>query len=87
MTAVLDSWMVRPCVVYEEEYKECNSVSGKFHQRYVHGETLDCSKWYNDWKSCQKYTTTKDPKYLFVKYESNDSELVKSLYKSRCTIM
>jgi len=48
-------------------YVNMTGVSGKFHQRYVHGETLDCSKWYNDWKSCQKYTTTKDPKYLVGK--------------------
>ncbi|XP_067937430.1 synaptic plasticity regulator PANTS-like [Watersipora subatra] len=58
------TWMVRPCTVYEEEYKECSSVTARFHQNYVYGRKLDCQKWYDDWKSCEKYLKSGDSKHL-----------------------
>ncbi|KAK2193540.1 hypothetical protein NP493_10g04024 [Ridgeia piscesae] len=53
-----DVWMIRPCEVYHDEYKECKSWKGRFHQYYIHGKTLDCDTWKRDLKNCLEYRYT-----------------------------
>ena len=31
---------VRPCESYNDEYSECKSIKGRFHQYFLHGENL-----------------------------------------------
>ncbi|KAI0213125.1 hypothetical protein LSAT2_001890 [Lamellibrachia satsuma] len=53
-----DVWMIRPCEVYHDEYRECKSWKGRFHQYYIHGTTLDCADWQQDLKNCLEYRHT-----------------------------
>jgi len=56
-------WMIRPCQVYKDEWDECGTVSGRLHQRYVYGKTLDCQKWMSDFEFCKEYQKTKDLRF------------------------
>ncbi|XP_059480059.1 UPF0545 protein C22orf39 homolog [Neocloeon triangulifer] len=53
-------WMIRPCDQYIDEFKECTSIKGRFHQHFIFGEPLDCSQWKKDYNTCLKLE--KDPK-------------------------
>ncbi|XP_050409905.1 UPF0545 protein C22orf39 homolog [Patella vulgata] len=55
-----DAWLVRPCEMYSEEYLECKSWKGRFHQKYIFGETLDCRKWKENYDNCMKFRNYKD---------------------------
>ncbi|XP_044271561.1 UPF0545 protein C22orf39 homolog [Tribolium madens] len=57
-----DEWLIRPCPVYEEEYKECTSFRGRFHQYFIFGETLDCISWKRDYDNCCRWRENKDVK-------------------------
>ncbi|KAG5676280.1 hypothetical protein PVAND_006128 [Polypedilum vanderplanki] len=47
-----NSWKMRPCTFYKEEYKECRSIKGRFQQYFVNGDILDCSSWQHDLNDC-----------------------------------
>ncbi|CRL01529.1 CLUMA_CG014169, isoform A [Clunio marinus] len=55
-------WSIRPCQLYKEEYKDCKSIKGRFHQYFVHGDSLDCSSWEHDFENCLKYEKNDDLK-------------------------
>jgi len=59
-----DSWMVRPCEMYNLEYKDCNSLKGHFHQYFIHGKTLDCTQWKTDYSNCMKWRKRNDAEAL-----------------------
>ncbi|KAL0129274.1 hypothetical protein PUN28_004165 [Cardiocondyla obscurior] len=63
-------WMLRPCMVYKDEYDECTSVRARFHQYFIFGETLDCNQWKTDYNNC----------YQWQKYKSEEAydQLLKS---------
>uniref|UniRef100_A0A1A9WK27 Synaptic plasticity regulator PANTS n=1 Tax=Glossina brevipalpis TaxID=37001 RepID=A0A1A9WK27_9MUSC len=50
-----DSWSIRPCSVYKDEYEECTSIKARFHQYFIHGENTDCTDWHNDYQNCVRY--------------------------------
>ncbi|CAH1800739.1 unnamed protein product, partial [Owenia fusiformis] len=50
-----DAWMVRPCEAFKDEYSECKSWKGRFHQTYVYGNHFDCSRWKEDFENCMKF--------------------------------
>ncbi|XP_055918895.1 UPF0545 protein C22orf39 homolog [Eupeodes corollae] len=50
-----DSWAIRPCHIYKEEYSDCTSIKARFHQYFIHGESVDCSQWLTDYQNCTKY--------------------------------
>lgn len=47
-----DTWMIRPCEFYLDEFKECTGVRGRFHQLYTLGHKIDCTKWKEDYNNC-----------------------------------
>lgn len=47
-----NSWKIRPCHIYKDEYKECRSIKGRFQQYFVYGEILDCSSYAADVNDC-----------------------------------
>lgn len=53
---------IRDCDVYWDEYKECTSIRGRFHQYFIFGEMLNCNEWRKDYDNCRKYTNKKDLK-------------------------
>ncbi|XP_023946876.2 UPF0545 protein C22orf39 homolog [Bicyclus anynana] len=57
-----DKWLIRDCEVYKDEYKECTSFRGRFHQYFIYGDTLDCNQWKKDYNNCCKWTDDKDLK-------------------------
>jgi len=58
--SVPNAWLVRPCEAYNDEYKECTSIKGRFHQYFIEGDNADCSQWKKDFDSCMKFRATKD---------------------------
>ncbi|XP_055859360.1 UPF0545 protein C22orf39 homolog [Episyrphus balteatus] len=50
-----DAWAIRPCNMYKEEYSDCTSIKARFHQYFVHGESVDCSQWLTDYENCVRY--------------------------------
>ncbi|CAN7984855.1 unnamed protein product, partial [Ixodes hexagonus] len=51
---------VRPCEWYLEEYKDCKSIRGRFHQYFIFGSTLDCDNWSKDYTNCLRWRKEKD---------------------------
>ncbi|KAI8782636.1 UPF0545 protein [Biomphalaria glabrata] len=55
-----DIWLIRPCEVYKEEYKDCKSLLSRVYQHYVYGTQQDCSQWMTDFNNCMKFRLTRD---------------------------
>ncbi|XP_057372256.1 UPF0545 protein C22orf39 homolog [Daphnia carinata] len=53
-------WLVRPCESYKDEYTECASIKGRFHQYFIFGENSDCTQWQTDFENCMKYRLHND---------------------------
>ncbi|XP_066995567.2 synaptic plasticity regulator PANTS [Anabrus simplex] len=49
-----EEWLIRPCEMYNEEYKDCTSIKARFHQYFIFGEILDCSQWKKDYNNCEQ---------------------------------
>ncbi|CAL7947092.1 unnamed protein product [Xylocopa violacea] len=56
-------WLIRPCHIYNEEYKDCKSIRARFHQYFIFGEMLVCDQWLTDYNNC----------YLWNKYKNEDA--------------
>lgn len=59
--------------MYEEEYKDCKSLKSRFHQYFIHGESVDCHQWKHDYNSCLRYE--RDQSDLKSAKEVIDSEI------------
>ncbi|KAK7087765.1 synaptic plasticity regulator PANTS-like [Littorina saxatilis] len=55
-----DVWLLRPCELYLEEFSDCASAKGRFHQYYTVGSSADCERWQQDYKNCLKFRNTGD---------------------------
>ncbi|XP_071450818.1 synaptic plasticity regulator PANTS [Hetaerina americana] len=64
------SWLVRPCITYKEEYGDCTSIKGRFHQYFVYGSTVDCNQWGRDLDNCTRWDDSRDMKALHELIES-----------------
>ncbi|XP_050586325.1 UPF0545 protein C22orf39 homolog [Bombus affinis] len=53
-------WLIKPCEMYKEEYKDCKSIKARFHQYFIFGETLDCKQWKIDYDNCNLWSEHKD---------------------------
>uniref|UniRef100_A0A182M142 Synaptic plasticity regulator PANTS n=1 Tax=Anopheles culicifacies TaxID=139723 RepID=A0A182M142_9DIPT len=51
-------WSIRPCYLYNEEYEDCTSIKGRFHQYFIHGESIDCNQWKRDFDNCLRVEKT-----------------------------
>jgi len=56
----LDFWMIRPCEMYKNEYDDCTSIKSRLHQIFVHGNTVDCNHWHEDYSNCLKWKKSND---------------------------
>jgi len=41
--------------MYKEEYSECTSIKGRFHQYFIFGKSVDCSQWKRDFENCVRW--------------------------------
>uniref|UniRef100_A0A0B6YZX2 Synaptic plasticity regulator PANTS n=1 Tax=Arion vulgaris TaxID=1028688 RepID=A0A0B6YZX2_9EUPU len=55
-----DIWLVRPCEIYNEEYRDCKTLLSRFYQHYIYGRQSDCTAWRTDYDNCMKYRNSKD---------------------------
>ncbi|KAH9518667.1 hypothetical protein Btru_005916 [Bulinus truncatus] len=55
-----DVWLIRPCEVYKDEYKDCKSLLSRVYQYYIDGSRQDCSQWLTDFNNCMKFRQTRD---------------------------
>ncbi|CAD1469619.1 unnamed protein product, partial [Heterotrigona itama] len=53
---------IKPCAMYIDEYSDCRSIRGRFHQYFIYGEMLDCKQWKIDYKNCNLWTEHKNKK-------------------------
>ncbi|XP_053693231.1 UPF0545 protein C22orf39 homolog [Sabethes cyaneus] len=64
-------WSIRPCFVYSDEYDDCTSIKGRFHQYFIHGESIDCTQWKRDFDNCVRFEkNTQDTKSALQLVES-----------------
>ncbi|KAG5322425.1 CV039 protein, partial [Pseudoatta argentina] len=54
-----DEWMIRPCMVYKDEYDDCSSIKARFHQYFIFGETVNCYQWKTDYHNCYQWKKNK----------------------------
>ncbi|XP_026494893.1 synaptic plasticity regulator PANTS [Vanessa tameamea] len=57
-----EKWLIRDCEIYEDEYDDCTSFRARFHQYFIHGESLDCNQWKKDYVNCCKWVKDNDTK-------------------------
>ncbi|KAK1119260.1 hypothetical protein K0M31_013449 [Melipona bicolor] len=62
---IQDEWLIRPCAAYKEEYTDCTSIKGRFHQYFIYGEILDCKQWKIDYENCNLWTEHKNEKACY----------------------
>ncbi|GFO43167.1 upf0545 protein [Plakobranchus ocellatus] len=55
-----DIWLMRPCEIYKEEYRDCKRLLSRFYQYYVDGTTKDCSHWLADFNNCMAFRKNRD---------------------------
>ncbi|KAM8714397.1 hypothetical protein ACLKA7_014516 [Drosophila subpalustris] len=67
-----DTWAIRPCHLYKDEYDDCSSFKARFHQYFIHGQDTDCSQWLTDFRNCERYE----------KSNGNDTEAGAAVIKS-----
>jgi hypothetical protein len=48
-------WMLRPCVIYKDEYDDCTSIQARFNQYFIFGQTLKCDQWKTDYHNCYQW--------------------------------
>ncbi|XP_062563297.1 synaptic plasticity regulator PANTS [Armigeres subalbatus] len=65
-------WSLRPCYFYNEEYDDCTSIRGRFHQYFIHGDSIDCNQWKRDFDNCARFE--KNPKDTKSALELIESE-------------
>lgn len=54
--------------MYYDELKDCESWKGRWHQRYIYGEHLDCKKWKQDFDNCVAFRKTASPEAAVSDY-------------------
>ncbi|XP_068629844.1 synaptic plasticity regulator PANTS isoform X2 [Battus philenor] len=74
-----DKWLIRDCYVYKDEYKECTSFRGRFHQYFIFGEPQDCKQWKKDYDNCCKWEDKKDVKAAEAVIQSERSRRMERL--------
>ncbi|XP_003737414.1 UPF0545 protein C22orf39 homolog [Galendromus occidentalis] len=77
--------LVPTCEHYEEEYSDCRSIRARLHQRFVHGEEIDCEPWKTDHGNCLKWRKEKDLTALRAVTESEIIRMRKRQEATRAT--
>ncbi|BFZ18793.1 hypothetical protein BsWGS_21832 [Bradybaena similaris] len=55
-----DVWLIRPCEIYKEEYKDCKAFLSRLYQHYIDGQKSNCAVWLTDFENCMKFRNNKD---------------------------
>ncbi|ALC42164.1 CG15908 [Drosophila busckii] len=50
-----DTWAIRSCHLYKDEYDDCTSFKARFNQYFIFGKSIDCSSWLTDFRNCERY--------------------------------
>jgi Protein of unknown function (DUF3128) len=53
---------IRPCHMYKEEYEDCTSIKGRFHQYFIFGQSTNCDQWKVDYDNCVRFQSSQDEK-------------------------
>ncbi|KAJ9582390.1 hypothetical protein L9F63_003243 [Diploptera punctata] len=75
----VDVWQIRPCELYKEEYNDCTSIKARFHQYFVHGETIDCTQWKRDYDNCIRWKNDNNSKAMKELLDSEKDRRLKRL--------
>merc|ERR1711962_861714 len=76
-------WLLRPCEVYKEEYKDCTRIRSRMYQLYIDGETQDCSQWKKDYENCLQYRKRNDMEALSEVLEVEKQRYIQRIQTSR----
>jgi len=69
--------------MYKEEYQECKSFTGKFHQYFSGNEHhADCIQLWKDYENCLLWTT-KSNERARIELEKREVDIVKSIAERR----
>ncbi|XP_043283388.1 UPF0545 protein C22orf39 homolog [Venturia canescens] len=72
-------WLLKPCEMYKDEYKDCKCMRARFNQYFVYGELLDCSQWKVDYENCQLWKSKDDDKAFEALLASEQKRRLKRL--------
>lgn len=67
------STQIRPSFLYKEEYSDCKSIKGRFHQYFIHGESIDCLQWKRDYDNSSRFEEKNDLKAAKAVIESEEA--------------
>ena len=60
LETIPNSWMLRECSVYKDEYKGCSGIKGKLHSYYVTGKVDQCEDWKQNYADCKLWVDKSD---------------------------
>ena len=55
-----NSWILRECHVYKDEYTRCSSFRGKLQMYYVNGKITSCEDWKKSYDDCKLWQNNAD---------------------------
>jgi len=74
-----DAWMLRPCVIYKDEYDDCTSIRARFNQYFIFGQTLKCDQWKTDYHNCYQWQKNKSKEAYNKLVESENKRRLERL--------
>lgn len=65
---MITTFQIRPCDIYNKEYKDCTAIVSRLHQMFVHGSTIDCNHRHEDYTNCLRWKNEKDIKAAVITF-------------------
>lgn len=60
LETIPNSWMLRECAAYKDEYKGCSSLGGKMYMYYIDGKITSCDEWKQNVADCKLWMNNTD---------------------------
>lgn len=64
---------IRPCEMYDIEYKDCITIKARLHQHFIFGHSIDCNIWKRDYDNCDRWEKNQDERSAVSKKYCNVS--------------
>ena len=86
LETIPNSWMLRECDVYKDEYKACSSMKGKLYSYYINGKIRgECDNWKQNYQDCKLWVDNTDEsaaKRIIEREEKRIFERLKGHYQN-----
>ena len=85
LESIPNSWMLRECEDYKDEYKGCSSMKGKLYMYYHNGKITSCNEWKQNYEDCKLWVDNTDEsaaKRIIEREEIRISERLKGHFEN-----